>query len=155
MQKHSQHNNDERTHFFRKTYLSHFIWNSCERVAKGLYVRGELETEQTATYWPPVLLSLAALLSRSAGLLKWGSWGPIALCGMLVLSTVSYLQLTDSKLTELPVAPGYIIICRPPASCECGICIQLHPSTVKVWYLRPDAPVPWLTAGSKANMLHE
>ena len=81
-------NNDERTHFFRKIYLSHFIRNGCKRV-----VRGELETEQTATYWPPVPLSLAALLSRSAGLLNRGSWGPIALCWVLVLSTASYLQL--------------------------------------------------------------
>ena len=32
IRKHSQHNNDERTHFFRKIYLSHFIRNSCERV---------------------------------------------------------------------------------------------------------------------------
>ena len=32
MRKHSQHNNDERTHFFRKIYLSHFIRNGCERV---------------------------------------------------------------------------------------------------------------------------
>ena len=53
MRKHSQHNNDERTHFFRKIYLSHFIRNVCERVEKGLCVRGELETEQTATYSPP------------------------------------------------------------------------------------------------------
>ena len=60
-------NNDERTHFFRKIYLSHFIRNGCKRVTKESCVRGELETEQTATYWPPVPLSLAALLSRSAG----------------------------------------------------------------------------------------
>ena len=46
-------NNDKRTHFFTKIYLSHFIRNSCERVEKGLRVRGELETEQTATYSPP------------------------------------------------------------------------------------------------------
>ena len=88
-------NNDERTLFFRKIYLSHFIQNGCERVAKGLRVKGELETEQTATYWPPVPLSLAALLSRSAGLINRGSWWPIALCRVLVLSTESYLQLTD------------------------------------------------------------
>ena len=43
-------NNDERTHFFRKIYLSHFIRKDCERVTKGLCVRGELETEQTAKY---------------------------------------------------------------------------------------------------------
>ena len=144
MRKHSQHNNDERTHFFRKIYHSHFIRNGCERATKGLCVRGELETEQTATYWPPVPLSLAALLSRSAGLLNRGSWGPIALCWVLVLSTASYLQLTDSKLTELPVAPGYIIVWHPPASYEHRICTQFNPSTVKVipWYLRPDSPVP-------------
>ena len=76
MQKHSQHNNDERTHFFRKIYLSHFIRNGSERVTKGLCVRGELETELTATYQPPVPLSLAAHLSRSAGLLNRGPEGP-------------------------------------------------------------------------------
>ena len=32
MRKHSQRNNDERTQFFRKIYLSHFIRNGCERV---------------------------------------------------------------------------------------------------------------------------
>ena len=132
MQKHSQHNNDERTHFFRKIYFSHFIRNSCERVTKWLYVRRDLETEQTATYWPPVPLSLAALLSRYAGLLNRGSWGPIALCWVLVLSTASNLQLTDSKLSEPLVAPGYIIVLHPPASCERRICTQFNPSIVKV-----------------------
>ena len=97
MQKHSQHNNDEWTKFFRKIYLSHFIRKGCDRVRNG---RGELETEQTATYWPPILLSLAAPLSRSAGLFNRGSWGPIALCWVLVFSTASSLQLTDSKLTR-------------------------------------------------------
>ena len=156
LQKHSQHNNDERTHFFRKIYLSHFTRNVCERVTKGLCVRGELETEQTATYWPPVPLSLAALLSRSAGPLNRGSWGLIALCWVLVLSTASYYQLDWPQLTELPVAPGYIIVWLTPASCGRHICTQFNPSRVKVipWYLRPDAPVPWLTAGSKVNMFH-
>ena len=88
-------NNDVRTYFLRKIYLSYFIRNGCERVAKGLCVRGELDTEQTATYWPQIPLSLAALLSRSAGPLNRGSWGPIALCWVLVLSTAPYLQLTD------------------------------------------------------------
>ena len=159
MQKHSQHNNDERTHFFRKKLplilYSKWLRKDCERVTKGLCVRGELETEETATYWPPVPLSLAALLSRSAGLLNRGSWGPIALCWVLVLSTASYLQLDWLQLTELPAAPGYIIVWHLPASCERRICTQFNPSTVKdiPWYLRPDAPVSWLTAGSKVNML--
>ena len=78
------------------------------------------------------------------------------------LSAESWFSLprtatTDSKLIELPVAPGYIIVWRPPASCGHHICTQFNPSTVKVilWYLRPDAPVPWLTAGSKVNMLQD
>ena len=75
-------------------YTSHTLF---EMVAKGLCVRGELETEKTATYWPPVPLPLAVLLSRPIGPLNRGSWGPIVLCWVLVLSTASYLQITDSK----------------------------------------------------------
>ena len=37
-------------HTSLEKYTSHFIRKDCERVAKGLCVRGELETEQTATY---------------------------------------------------------------------------------------------------------
>ena len=100
MRKHSQHNNDEWTHFFRKIYLSHFTRNGCERVTKGLCVRGELGTEQTATYWPPVPLSLAALLSRSAGLLNRGPWGPSSLLG-LVLTASNCNKLTPTNWTCL------------------------------------------------------
>ena len=92
MQKHSQHNNDERTHFFRKniplTLYSKWLRKCCERFMCERWVG------QTATYWPPVPLSLSALLSRSAGLLNWWSWGPIALCWALVLSTA--FSPTDS-----------------------------------------------------------
>ena len=31
---------------------------------------------------------------------------------------------------------------------------QIQPVKVIPWYLQPDAPVSWLTAGSKVNMLH-
>ena len=146
-------NNDKRTHFLRKIYLSHFIRNGCERVLKSVMRErcvGEMETEQTLTYWPPVTLSLAALLSRSAGLRNQGFWGLGAGSLFSILSPTNWLQLT-----ELPVTPGYIILCRPPASCERRICTQFNPSTVKVlpWYLRPDAPVHWLKAGSNVNML--
>ena len=106
MRKHSQHNNDERTHFFRKIYLSHFIRNGCERVTKGLCERGELDTEQTAAYWPPVPLSLAALLSRSTRLLNRGSCGPTALCWVLVPSSASYLQLDWLQVSEPVCGPG-------------------------------------------------
>ena len=105
-------NNDKRTQFFRKIYLSHFIRKGCERVTKGLCVRSELETEQTATYWPPVPLSLAALLSRSARLLNRGSRGLIALRWVLVFSTASNLQLW-LQLTE-PVRGTGLYNCLTP-----------------------------------------
>ena len=54
-------------------------------------------SKQTTTYWRPVPLSLPALLYRSAGLLNRESWGPIVPCWVLVLTTASYLQLTDSN----------------------------------------------------------
>ena len=59
-------------------------------------------------------------------------------------SLYSILSLTNwLQLTELPVAPVYIIVWHPPASCGRHICTQFNPSIVKVipWYLRPDVPV--------------
>ena len=53
------------------------------------------------------------------------------------------------------MAPSYIIVWHPPASRERRNCTEFNPSMVKVisWYLRRDAPVSWLRAGSKVNML--
>ena len=76
-------------HTSLEKYTSHTLF---ERVAKC--VRGELETEQTATYWPQVPPSLAALFSHSTRLLNRGSRGPSPLWE-LVLTTASYLQLTE------------------------------------------------------------
>ena len=57
-------------HTSLEKYTSHTLFS------KGLCVRGELETEQTATYWLQVPLSLAAFLSHTAELLNQRSWGP-------------------------------------------------------------------------------
>ena len=141
-------------HTTLEKYTSH---NLFEWVAKGLCVRDEFETEQTATYWPQVPLIIAALLSHSAELLKRGSWEPKPSAG-------SWFSLPRTA-TRTPTAPDsnsepvcgtdYIIVWHPPASCERRICTEFNPSTVKVipWYLRADAPVIWLTTGSKVNML--
>ena len=53
MQKRSQHNNDERTQFFRKNILLTLYSKWYERVTKGLCVRGELETEQRLQHIDP------------------------------------------------------------------------------------------------------
>ena len=61
-----------------KIYLSHFI----RKVAKGLCVKGELETEQTETYWLPVPLTIAALLFLILlGCSTGGPEGPSPLLG--------------------------------------------------------------------------
>ena len=77
-------------------------------------------------------------------------------------SAESWLSLprtatTDSKLTELPVALGYIIVWHPPASYGRHICTEFNPSTVKAipWYLRPDGTVPWTMAGSMVSLLQQ
>ena len=101
---------------------------------------------------PQVPLSLAALLSHSAGLLNRGSWGPKPSTGSwfsLPRTATRISTATDSNSgTELYHC--LTSTCFPWAS-------QFQPVHWSRWYLRylrPDAPVSWLTAGSKVNMLH-
>ena len=126
-------------------YTSHFIRNGCERVMCERWVG---DWTKTATYWPPVPPSLAALLSRSARLLNWGHWGP----GPLLRAGSHCLemqQLTPNSLNFL--SHRVISLC----DIHLLICTQFNPSIVKVipWHLWPDAPVPWSTAGSICYIL--
>ena len=85
MQKHIQHNKDERTQFFRKIYLSLY--------SKGLCVRGELETEQRLQHIDPTnstgYHSLSFPFSWAA---QPGAWGP-SLSWDMVLISASSLRL--------------------------------------------------------------
>ena len=113
-------NEDKRTQFLRKIYLSLYL--------KGLCVRGSWRPNRTATYWPPLLWPqqrfFPVLIGCSIGGLGtqplWDmvlipasslqlTWTPTAQSGMLVLSTASYLQLTRTSC-----APSYIIVLRHP-----------------------------------------
>ena len=145
--------NDERTHFYRKIYLSHFI---LERVAKRLCVRGELETEQTATYWPQIPLSLATLLSRSTGLLNRRSWGPSPLWE-LVLTTASYLQLTEpvcgTELYNCLISTCFLRTSHlHPIQPVHSQCFTLISSTGCACYLHRC--ISYLTARPRVNILH-
>ena len=131
--------NDERTHFFKKIYLSHFVWNGWERVVWERWVG-----DWTGCQVP---LSLAALLSHSADCSTGGPEGP-ALCWDLVLSALNCnsnfnFNCNWLQLTQLSMAPGYIIVWHPPASRGHHNCTKFNPSSVKVisWYLWPDTPV--------------
>ena len=130
-------------HSSLEKYTSHFIRNRCERVTKGLCVRGELETEQNCN----ILTPSSSGYSSTSFSFSWAAQ-PRALRAVSPQAGAgSHASILSPKLklqlTELPVAPGYIIVWHPPASCGRHICTQLNPSTVKVipWYLRQDALV--------------
>ena len=97
-----------------------------------LCVRGKLETEQTVTYWPQLPLTIAALLPYSAGC-STGVLRAQDLCLELVLTPRATVTGTEPQFqlqqTRTPVAPGYIIVWHPPASCERPICTEFNPST--------------------------
>ena len=139
-------NNDEQTHFFRKIYLSHFLRNGCERVMCERWVGDKLQNID-----PQFLCLLQHFFLVLMGCSIGGPEGPCPSAGCWF--SLQHLISDRLQLSELPVAPGYIIVWHPTASSGRRICTQFNPSTVKVipWYLRLDAPVPWLTVGSKVS----
>ena len=136
---------EQRTHFFIKKYTSHTLLSKGLR--KGwcwLCVRGELETEQTATYWPQVPLTIAALLPHSAGLLNRGPEGPSPLSGAdshygILSQTVTGTRIVTAtrlnsaclelQLTQTVCGTWLYIVWRAPASCGRRICTEFNPST--------------------------
>ena len=111
---------NERTHFFIKIYLSHLI-------RKGwcwLCVRGELET---GTDYYILTQSFSENSSTSfafwLGCLTVGHWGPKALRLPLTLNSASFSRTGSNcnwncNWSKPSVAPGYIIVWHPHASCE-------------------------------------
>ena len=105
----------ERTRFFIKNIpLTLYSRKGCERVDVGCVWEGSWRREQTATYWPQVLRTIAALLSHFSGLLNRGNWGPQALslqadshAGILSPTATGTelqleLQLIRTELTDQP-----------------------------------------------------
>ena len=126
-------NNDEQTHFFRKIYLSHFIQKGCERVMCERWVGDWTDCN--------ILTPSSSVFSSTSFSFCWAVQ-PGVLRAQPTLGAGSHYSIS-SPTPNLSVAPGYIIIWHPPASCGRHIGTQFNPSTVKVipWYLRPDAPV--------------
>ena len=126
---------------------------------------------QTATYWPKVLLTIAALLSHLGWAAQpWITEGPSPLSGAGSHSA-SILSPTATGTDSLKpsVASGYIIVWCPPASCGRMHLHRIQPcpqAKVIYRYLWPDAPVSLssaylhrcislLTARSRVSMLHK
>ena len=117
-------------------YTSHTLFSKGLR--KGWYwlsVRGELDTEQTATYWPQVPLTIVALilLGCSTGVLRAQT-----LCLELVLtasnsnsnSNYNWLQLTQT------VCGIWLYNCLLPLMLPVGVCIEFNHVHRSRWY--PD-----------------
>ena len=115
MQKHIEHNNDERRHFFGKIYLSLYL--------KGLCVRGSRRTSKDCNILTsPAPPDIAVCLSRSPGLLNRRPGGP-ALCCVLFSQSHHFSNSFDpqarliSKLIELQTAQSGVP--RPPSAGCC------------------------------------
>ena len=143
---------NEHTSLYKNIPHTLYSRKGCKRVDVGYVWEVSWRWGQTATYWPKVLLTIAVPFPHSAGLLNRGSLRTQALCLELVLTPrASYLQLrlelncnSNSNWIKPSVAPGYIIVWRPPVFCGCTHLHRIQPRPlVKVIfrYLRPNAPV--------------
>ena len=139
---------NKRTHFFIKIYLSqHFI---LERVDVGYVWEVSWRWRQTATYWPQVLLTIAALLTHSGWAAQlWVTEGPKpSVCHWLSIWHLVpnwlqlELELNSNRLWHLVIflfdahlLPVGLRICHHHR-------IQPRPQIKVIFrYLPPDAPV--------------
>ena len=105
MQKHNDDTIRTSRHSSLEKYTSHFIRKCCVWEVSW-------RLNRTATYWPPNSSgynSISFLFSWAA---QPGAWGP-SLCWEMFLIPASSLQLIWTSCRQ-----GYIIIWRPPTSCE-------------------------------------
>ena len=110
---------NERTHFFIKIYLSHFI---LERVDVSCVWEVSWRRGLIVTYWPQVPLTITALLSHSGRAAQpWVTDGTSPLSGVgshsaSILSSTGSNSNWNWNWPKPSVAPGYIIVLRTPAS---------------------------------------
>ena len=154
---------NERTHFFIKLYLSHFI---LKRVDVSCVWEVSWRRRQTAKYWAKVLLATIAVLHPHLGSAAqpWVAEGPSTLSGAGSHSAgILSPTATGTELTNSIRLWHDIIVWRPPASCGRAHLHRIQPQVKVIFrYLRPDAPVSllhrwisWLTARSRVNMLYD
>ena len=122
----------EQRHFFRKIYLSIYSKGLRKGYERDIEWEARWRLNKDCNILTATLLTIAAYLSCSP---QQRSRGPGDL--------EHWLQTLISNWLNFSVAPGYIIVLRPPAFCDVTIRTQFNPLTVKVIprYLRPDAPV--------------
>ena len=135
-------------HTSLEKYTSYILFSKGLR--KGWYwlcVRGELESETDCNTLTPSYSDYSSISSSFCWAAQPGSWGPkpsvwswLSLQHLVpncdLNSNCDYnwnwtLPASDFNCnwTKPSVAPGYIIVWHPPASCGCRICTEFNPST--------------------------
>ena len=104
---------NERTHFFIKIYLSHFI---LERVDVSCVWEMSRRQDQIAILTPSSSDYSSTSSSSWLGCSSVGHWGPKAPCLLLALNSASCLQLTLTPIDSSRLYPGYIFVWHPTAS---------------------------------------
>ena len=140
-------------HSSLEKYTSHFIWKGSKGLRKVLSVRGELETEQNCNILTPQLFWLQQHFFPVLQGCSTGGLGAQPLLGHGSHSSI--FSPTDLNF----LSPGlynnfYVHLLLASVT----IRTQFNPSTVKVvpWYLRPDAPVIYISSFdilAEVNML--
>ena len=103
VRKHSQHNNDERIHFLKNIYHSHFIRNGCERVMCERWV-GDWTNCNILTPSSFVFSSTSFSFCWAAQSGVQRAYSPLQGAGSLY--SILSPTLTDSNLTEPVCGPG-------------------------------------------------
>ena len=138
---------NERTRFFIKKYNSHFF--ILERVNVGCEWDVSWRRGQTVTYWPNVLLTIAALLPHSGWAAQpWVTEGPSPLSGASSHSTGILSPTGTASRTDLSRLWHLVIFLLDDNLLPVGVrfChhhwIQSRPQVKVIFrYLWPDAPV--------------
>ena len=166
-------NNDdfnERTNtLLYKKYTSHTLF---ERVDVGCVWEVSWRWGQTATCWPKVLLTIAALLSHSGWAAQpWVTEGRKPSVCKLILTLASCPQLTPTGTWTDPSCLWHLVIFLFDAHLlpvSIHICTKFNHVHRSRWYsyifdqmhlFRCSSTyihrcIPWLTARSRVNMLH-
>ena len=160
MRKHSQHNKDERTHFFRKIYHLHFIRNGCERVMCERWV-GDWTNCSILTPSSFVFSSTSFSFCWVAQSGVLGAHSPLLGASSLyrILSPTNWLQLTEpvcrtglyNCLTSTcflwashlhPIQPvhsqGYTLISSTRCTCCLHRCISYLTARPRINMLQTD-----------------
>ena len=137
MQKHSQHNNDERTQFFRKIYISHFIRTGTKELRKGYVWEVSWRLNKNCNILTP---SSSDYNSTSFSFFWAAQLRPLRAQRLLGPGSHSFelQQLTpnnDLQLTRTSCGTGLYNCLTSICFSERHICTQFNPSTVRV--------IPW------------